>query len=75
MNKMTILAVDDWMVMYVNGIDKYQGHDIPLHEISKHTPIETLEIRYIESYDGYDYIDKYGRFPNTLDKFLSIEGA
>lgn len=71
LNKIVILYCDDWSVLYVNGEEKIQGHDIDVWDIAKFCPIGsmksawagiTLENMVIES----------GKFPK-LEEILFIQ--
>lgn len=72
MNKLSILNVDDWLVLYVNGKSEYQGHSIAISELSRYTPIESIEIRDAEG-EIKDFVTKNGFFPMTLDDAIRID--
>lgn len=68
MNKVVILYVDDWAVLYVNGEEKHQGHDIDVERLEDHCPIESITHEWVSS-----KLIKNGYFPNTLKECSEID--
>lgn len=71
MNKLIILSVDDWQVLYVNGEEEYQHHEVQIGHISKFCPIESIEEIWITGKLG-EYVIDNGGFPNSLEKCIEI---
>lgn len=71
MNKLIILSVDDWQVLYVNGDEKYQSHMIDISHISKFCPISSIGETWISGKLS-DYVEEYGRFPSTLEECVRL---
>lgn len=72
MNKLMIFYADDWAVLYVNGEDKHQGHEIRLEDLTHHLPIESLETRWVDGTPLEACLEDGGRFPYKLEEALAL---
>lgn len=68
MNKMVILYVDDWSVLYVNGEEVKQSHMIEISDIVKYCPITSIKEEWVNG-ELDDFVQDSGRFP-SLSRIL-----
>jgi hypothetical protein len=72
MNKIVILFVDDWAVVYLNGKSVYQTHTITPSHLESLCPIESMEIKEADE-KLYEMVKFWGEFPPTLEEALRME--
>jgi len=71
---LVVVRANDWSVLYVDGADKWQNHDIDIREFGFHAPIKSIE--YLWASDGMEeYLATTGRFPVTLSEYLERENV
>lgn len=73
----TILTIDDWCAVYVDGKSVYQGHNVPLWTLkSVVSGIVRLENINESQYDYHPVLESWanatGRLPDTLGEVESI---
>lgn len=67
-NKITILRVDDWECLYVNGVEKHQSEGITISDI---LPFLNGAVEIVDASEKMsEYVSEYGRFP---EMFLNIK--
>lgn len=67
---------DDWCVLYVNGVDYFQGHSLPDRDIFdavRGKYVRTLKHGYIETTAGQEYLEDWGRFPDLIEDLFNNE--
>jgi hypothetical protein len=64
--KVVVLDGDDWSGLYVGGKLVYEGHKVPLHELSKALGFEVVNV---EPEDGEEWAEYGYRCPDELSDF------
>lgn len=68
-----LVSADDWKGLYINGLLKYQGHDIP-----DFIWLELLkgDVIFFDEYEGaMDKLMLEGHLPNTFEKVKEEYGV
>lgn len=71
MNNITILFVDDYSALYVNGSREKQSHDIFIEDLTKFCPIASIKTMWVGDKLS-DYVLNNDGFPETLEECEEI---
>ena len=72
MNNLLIIRVGDWAVLYVNGKEKLQGHDIDLTDVADYCPIESISVEWADGTELSNYVEEHFEFPETFEETINL---